>query len=180
MPNNEEYYDSYLSVKEVTFRSHIDITPDELTSALHSLVFLRNDMYLGLQVTNLTVVDQFIMNLEHQTLKEYIQTDKTPPSTMFLNAQSQMWILAAYELLRTWRARAKDIIKLAKNGGLELKAASLEEDQGYLHAGREMRAKQFAGHCCQSIDHRNDQNRSAPRSYSFFKVGTSQSVFRQT
>jgi len=26
---------------------------------------------------------------------------------------------------------------------LELKAASLEEDQGYLHAGREMRVKQL-------------------------------------
>ncbi|WP_425093448.1 hypothetical protein [Tropicimonas sp. S265A] len=143
MASDEEYCDGYPSDQEPSFRSHTDITPDELTSALHSLVLLRSDMYLGLQVTNLTAVDQFIMNLEHNTLQEFIRTDKTPSTTMFLNAQSQMWIFAAYELLRTWRARAKDAVKLASNGGLELKAASLEEDQGYLHAGRAMRARQL-------------------------------------
>ena len=143
MDRDEFFDDDYVADQESSFRPHTDITSHELTSALHSLALLRDDMYLGLQVTNLAVVDQFIMNLEHHTLQEYFQTDKTPPTTMFLNAQSQMWIIAAYELLRTWRARAKDIIKLANNGGLELKAASLEEDQGYLHAGREMRAKQL-------------------------------------
>ena len=73
------------------------------------------------------------MGVEHHTLQEYIQTDRTPPEAMFLNAQSQMWIFAAYELLRTWRARAKDIIKWAENRGLEMKAKSLEEDQGFRH-----------------------------------------------
>lgn len=143
MDRDEDYYDDYMADQEPSFRARTDISPDELTSALHSLVLLRDDMYLGLQVTNLTVVDQFTMHLEHHTLQEYVRTDKTPPTTMFLNAQSQMWIFAAYELLRTWRARAKDIIKLANNGRLELKAASLVEDQGYLHAGQEMRAKQL-------------------------------------
>jgi len=92
MGREEDYNDDYVADQEPNFRPHTDINPHELTSALHSLVLLRDDIYLGLQVTNLTVVDQFIMNLEHNTLQEYVQTDKTPPSTMFLNAQSQMWI----------------------------------------------------------------------------------------
>jgi len=101
MDRDEDFYDDYVADQEPSFRPHTDITSHELTSTLHSLVLLRDDMYLGLQVTNLAVVDQFIMNLEHHTLQEYVQTDKTPPTTMFLNAQSQMWIFAAYELLRT-------------------------------------------------------------------------------
>ncbi len=140
---DEEHYDDYIADQDPSFRSHTDITPDELTTALRSLELLGGEMHLGLQVTNLTVVDQFIMGVEHHILQEYFRTDKTPPETMFLNAQSQMWIFAAYELLRTWRARAKDIIKWAENGGLELKAKSLEEDQGFLHSGRQMRAKQL-------------------------------------
>lgn len=114
-----------------------------MTSALRPLELLKGELYPGLQVENLTVIDQFIMGVEQYTLQEYIRTERTPPETMFLNAQSQMWIFAAYELLRTWRARAKDVIKWAENGGLEAKAAALEEDQGFLHASRERRAKQF-------------------------------------
>ncbi len=139
----EEHYDDYIADQDQSFRSHNDITPDELTSALHSLELLHGELHLGLQVTNLTVIDQFIMGIEQHTLQEYIRTDKTPPEAMFLNAQSQMWIFAAYELLRTWRARAKDVIKWAENGGLEMKAKSLEEDQGFIHSSRQMRAKQL-------------------------------------
>lgn len=139
----QEFYDDHIADQDPSLRSHTDIAPDELTSALHSLELLRGELYLGLQVNNLTVIDQFIMGIEHHTLQEYHRTERTPPETMFLNAQSQMWIFAAYELLRTWKARAKDIIKWAENGGLETKARSLEEEQGFLHAGREMRAKQL-------------------------------------
>lgn len=139
----EEFYDDYFADQDPRFRTHTDITPDELTTALHSLELLGGELYLGLQVTNLTVIDQFIMGVEHQTLREYIRADRTPPEAMFLNAQSQMWIFAAYELLRTWRARAKDIIKWAENGGLEMKAQSLEDDQGFIHSSRQMRAKQL-------------------------------------
>jgi hypothetical protein len=62
---------------------------------------------------------------------------------MFLSAQSQMWIFAAYELLRTWRQRAKDVIKLHKSGGLNLKIRALEREVGYTHIGRELRATQL-------------------------------------
>lgn len=143
MDDEEEYYDDRSADQDPSFRPHTEITPDELTTALHSLELLGGEMYLGLQVTNLTVIDQFIMGVEHDNLQEYFRTDKTPPETMFLNAQSQMWIFAAYELLRTWRARAKDTIKWAENGGLEMKAESLEEDLGFVHSSREMRARQL-------------------------------------
>ena len=59
---------------------------------------------------------------------------------MFLSALSQMWIFAAYEALRTWRQRAREVLKLVKNSGLQLKIDALEQELGYLHAGRHMRA----------------------------------------
>ena len=65
------------------------------------------------------------------------------PKTVFVSAQSQMWIFAAYELLRTWRQRAKDFRKLASDGGLELKLAALKKDGGFVHFGREVRAGQI-------------------------------------
>ncbi len=53
----EEFYDDYITEQDPSFRSHTDITPDELTSTLHSLDLLGGELYLGLQVTNLTVID---------------------------------------------------------------------------------------------------------------------------
>jgi hypothetical protein len=48
-----------------------------------------------------------------------------------------------YETLRTWRERAKEIIKWAENGGLEAKLSSYEKDIGYRHFGRMVRAEQI-------------------------------------
>ncbi len=59
---------------------------------------------------------------------------------MFLNAQSQMWIFAAYEVMRTWRQRTKDMIKWHKNGGLQLKLNALEANLGFVHDGNLRRA----------------------------------------
>lgn len=78
-------------------------------------------------------------------MKAYADDDRTPVAdSMFLSAQSQMWIFAAYELLRTWRARAKATLKLHENGGLDLKIAALRDTPGFRHIGAEMRADQFA------------------------------------
>ena len=54
-----------------------------------------------------------------------------------------MWIFAAYELIRTWRQRAKDMIKWSDNAGLEVKLNVLEENLGYQHFGRDIRAQQI-------------------------------------
>ncbi|HWT35559.1 MAG TPA: hypothetical protein VN289_04720 [Paraburkholderia sp.] len=116
-----------------------------LYGALSKLTFLADDVFLGSQAFNLNIVDQFLMPLEYRVLKELLETDVTPPDTMFLLAQSQMWIFAAYELLRNWRQRAKEIIKWHENHGLEQKLASLKErDSTGMHFGVRNRIDQIA------------------------------------
>ncbi len=90
MDNDGEHYDDYIADQEPSFRAHTAITADELTSALHSLAVPQGDIDMSLQITNLMVVDQFIMILEHRSLQEYFRADRTPPEAMFLNAQYQM------------------------------------------------------------------------------------------
>lgn len=107
----------------------------EIPAALRSLT-LFEDPYLSMQAQNLAIVDGFLNTLERRLLKKHFQEDRTPfEDAMFLNAQSQMWIFAAYEVVRTWRQRAKDMIKWHDNGGLELKLETLEADHGFVHDG---------------------------------------------
>lgn len=103
---------------------------------------LFDDLYLSLQITNLEIVDRFITEIEQEALQRV--GDKMDIGQLaFLNAQSQMWIFSAYELLRTWRQRAKDVVKLSKTGGLVLKIDALKKDPGYLHPTRLLRAEQL-------------------------------------
>jgi hypothetical protein len=112
----------------------------EVPTALQDLTLFR-DPHLSMQAFNLAIVDGFLNDLEGQVLRRLIDEERTPiDDAMFLNAQSQMWIFAAYEVMRTWRQRAKDVIKWHANSGLHLKLAALEEDQGYRHPGNESRA----------------------------------------
>jgi hypothetical protein len=84
------------------------------------------------------------MGLEYDLLRKRFDEEATPmPEAAFLSAQSQMWIFAAYELLRTWRQRANDMIKWFDNGGLEMKLREYEKPLGYTHFGREYRAAQI-------------------------------------
>ena len=115
----------------------------ELSEALRSLQFLGDDLYLNMQAFNLSVVDTFIMHLQYETLRKLHEEESTPAEATFLSAQSQMWIFAAYELLRTWKERSGEIVKLHQNGGLQSKIAHLEEEAGYLHVGRRSRAAQL-------------------------------------
>lgn len=137
-PDDEDHYG------EVRYRNPALIEFYELPQALESLQFMTGDMFLKMQITNLSMVDQFIMTQETELLSEYLERDRTPMDlAMFVSAQSQMWIFAAYELMRTWRQRAKETIKLAQNGGLLLKAEALEKDEGYIHLGKAIRAKEL-------------------------------------
>jgi hypothetical protein len=126
------------------YRDEEEIQLFELTNALGSLHLLDDDPYLRMQVFNLAVVDKFITQLEYDVLRRLNEEERTPvPETAFLSAQSQMWIFAAYEILRTWRERVKDVMKLHKNGGLGLKIEALSGDLGFRHGGREIRAEQL-------------------------------------
>ncbi len=125
------------------YRRPEEIGQSELTTALRQL-HLFDEPYLRMQGFNLEIVDRFIMGLEYDVLEKLVREEGTPvPDGLFLSAQSQMWIFAAYELLRTWRQRAKDVIKWAENGGLEAKLRVYEKDVGYQHFGRQIRAGQI-------------------------------------
>lgn len=121
-----------------------DIDPMGIYQSLTKLHVLSDDAYLRIQATNLGMVDYFITGIECDVLRELRQNDRTPQAAHFLGAQSQMWLFAAYELLRTWRQRANEIVKWSDNKGLEIKLAALQaQDQGYMHFGREMRIRQI-------------------------------------
>ena len=56
------------------------------------------------------LVDFYLRDMESSLLAELIELEHTPiQSAMFVSALSQMWIFAAYELLRTWRQRIRDL-----------------------------------------------------------------------
>lgn len=119
--------------------------PDEidwgaLRRALTTLQMF-DDPYLRMQATNLGIVDQFLTDLESTMLRESFQDDRDISGMIFLNAQSQMWMFSAYELLRTWRQRIRETTALLKAGKLQGRIDELLQDQGFRHYGMETRAK---------------------------------------
>ncbi len=129
---------------EIPYLPRDSIKPGQLQEALSNLKFLGDDPFLRMQAVNLDIVDQFLTDLECNVLRELHREERTPPNAFFLNAQSQMWIFAVYELIRTWDERAKDIMKWAKNGGLQHKLTHLQSEQtDFLHFGREIRIDQL-------------------------------------
>lgn len=126
------------------YRDEEEIQPYELSEALTSLHLFDGDPYLRTQAFNLAIVDKFIMQLEYAALRGLNADERAPVADrLFLSAQSQMWIFAAYEMVRTWRERAKDITKWHDNGGLKLKIDALRRDVGFRHVARELRAEQL-------------------------------------
>lgn len=126
------------------YRRPEEINTLELRNALNRLQLFGDDANLRMQAFNLAIVDQFATELEYGVLKKFHDEEATPlPEAAFLSALSQMWIFAAYELMRTWRQRAKDMIKWSENGGLETKLQVLEKELGYQHFGRQARAEQI-------------------------------------
>jgi hypothetical protein len=97
-----------------------------------STIPLCDDLWLGMQARNIAIVDMTMLRrIEGSALAEYARTDRTPTMIlMTLSALSQMWIFSLYEFLRTWRERAKHIIKIADEYQTVLprkKAAFLEK-----------------------------------------------------
>ncbi len=80
--------------------------------ALVSLPILDDDLYLSMQALNIHIVDLYLVDMETDLLREYIEIERTPlEMALVVSALSQLWIFGLYELLRTWRQRCKDIIK---------------------------------------------------------------------
>lgn len=124
-------------------RDIAEIGPGDLYEALMSLAGFAENPYLAMQASQLCLVDNTLNALEQEVMCH--QLDDEPPrgKIALLGALSPMWIYAAYELQRTWRQRCEDVIKLAENSGFDLKAAHLEQDLGYRHYDRELRAQQL-------------------------------------
>lgn len=120
---------------EQDYRSRY-LTPDlipqrALGEALRSLALFDTDRNLVSQAMNLTIVDEFIMGLEYEYLRARFNETSTPYDSVFLAAQSQMWIFSAYEVMRTWIQKAKGYVRTANNSGLQIKLADLKRDRGY-------------------------------------------------
>jgi hypothetical protein len=129
---------------EPTYRLPDAIEQFELIAALDCLALFNSDPNFRSQAFNLALVDKFVMDLELDLLRQQFREERTPiAEAAFVSAQSQMWIFATYELMRTWRQRVKDMIKWADNGGLEVKLAQLKKKTAYVHFGREFRARQI-------------------------------------
>src|SRR5688572_17160843 len=123
-------------VDEPRYREIGDMTPNELRNALLKLELLGDDLYLRLQAVNLGWVDDFMNRLELDLRSKMFDDDKPLELMALVSALSQMWIFSAYELLRTWRERAKQMIKWSENSGLKIKMEALEQIQGYQHFGK--------------------------------------------
>jgi hypothetical protein len=83
-------------------------------SSLRKLPLFDEDLYLGMQATNLHIVDNILRDMESQLLALYIEKERTPlPQAIVVSAFSQLWVFGLYEILRTWRTRGERILEFA-------------------------------------------------------------------
>jgi hypothetical protein len=100
---------------------------------VHSIP-MTDDVYLGMQAQNIAIIDMTMLRpLEEMALNEFFSdADRvSAPTLSKLSALSQMWVFALYEYLRTWRQRARTLIRfedeLAKRRTDEERAAYMNE-----------------------------------------------------
>jgi len=113
----------------------LDVPHEELrlNEVLRELPLL-DDLFLGMQAMNVDLVDGYLEELEAELLQECRANDRPPiPSMMLVSALSQMWVFAAYELLRTWRQRVREMMQWGK----KLEALAGEEREAAITAKRQ-------------------------------------------
>jgi hypothetical protein len=92
----------------------VDLNVISFSELLWKLPFFE-DVFFSMQGQNIMFVDFYLRDLEHDLLVELVRIERTPmPATLFVSALSQTWVFAAYELLRTWRQRARDLKREAQ------------------------------------------------------------------
>jgi hypothetical protein len=132
MAIDDDYFDEgprYITIEK--------IEPGTLVNSLRRLQFFDSDIFMRQQAHNLDLVDQFLLGVEQRVLKELIEEERTPMDADFLGAQSQMWIFAAFEVLRTWDQRIRGFRKLVQSGGLSQKIQALKAgSDDYMHLGK--------------------------------------------
>jgi len=92
-----------------------------LAWALQSLP-LFDDLFLSMQALNLGMVHEFLLEIEGDLLRELLELETTPPNAIFVSAISQLWVFGVYELLRTWRQRADEVLIFAAKVSLATKS----------------------------------------------------------
>ena len=97
-----------------------------LAESLQSLPLIEDDPYLRMQAFNLEVVSKILDDMESSLLREYLETEGTPSSVIIVSAVSQLWVFGLYELLRTWRQRAFDLMNFG-NGVAKVDQTVLEK-----------------------------------------------------
>jgi len=70
-------------------------------------------------VGQLCMIHNLLNTLENDVMRRLADDDPPRDTMAWLGALSLMWIYAAYELLRAWRQRCEEVIKLAESGGLD-------------------------------------------------------------
>ena len=105
---------SEFSADEIEEKGVDVVATSKLATSLQSLVLLGDDPYLGMQAFNLGVVSQILDDMEHQLLRDYISEERTPSTAIVVSAISQLWVFGLYELLRTWRQRATQVLAFGK------------------------------------------------------------------
>lgn len=85
---------------------------DNLAWALQSLP-LFDDLFISMQALNLGMVHEFLLEIEKDLLRDLLELERTPPNTIFVSAISHLWVFGVYELLRTWRQRANEVLNFA-------------------------------------------------------------------
>lgn len=120
----------------------------EIPAALQGLTLLR-DPYLSMGAFNLAIVDGFLNGLEEHVLGHLFDEDRTPiDDAMVLNAQSQMWIFAAYEVMRTWQQCLQDaeLGALVQSFVLMRNAPIKMVDEGAMPTQADLERRLFCGH----------------------------------
>ena len=130
-------------IDQPRYRGVAEIGTSDLSEALATLAGFAENPFLAMQASHLCIVDNMLNGLEQDVMRHLFDDQSPRVKIAMLSALSPMWIYAAYELLRTWRQRCEEVIKLADNAGFDLKGASLERDLGYRHYDRELRAQQL-------------------------------------
>lgn len=130
---------------------------------------LFDDLFLRMQAFNLGLVDEYLSELESKLTRELIDTERTPPSTIFVTALAQLWVFGVYEILRTWRHRSNSILAFAakvkgstlaerrrliedKKRELQSSVGHLSADMRWAHYQKAVRDQRFRKRLACSVD----------------------------
>jgi hypothetical protein len=84
-----------------------------LQQALRSLPLVEDDVYLGMQATNLAIVAAMLEPIEEDLAGEYWVHDRLPlDKFMSVSALTQLWVFGVYEFLRTWRQWVEHVLRI--------------------------------------------------------------------